>query len=123
MPHILIIDDERPIGELLTEVSAGAGFEVAVAETGVQGRRSIAARRPDLVVTDIPMPDKEDLETMLKLQRTPADVPIVAMSGGSLRGKIDLLSIAKRFGALRVYHKPFDPFQMLTDVQAVLDGP
>ena len=120
MPYILIIDDERPIRELLAEIFADAGFEVAVAETGTQGLRSVATRRPDLVVTDILMPDKEGLETIMELRRTAPGLPIVAMSGGSLRGRLDVLTMASRLGAVRVYKKPFDPFVMLADVQAVL---
>ena len=120
MPYILIIDDERSIRELLSDVFSGAGFDVGVAESGVQGVRMVAARRPDLVVTDILMPDKEGLETILELRRSAPDLPIFAMSGGSLGGPIDVLGMARRFGALRVYPKPFDPFDMLQAVQAQL---
>ena len=120
MSHILIIDDERSIRELLSDVFSGAGFDVDVAETGVQGIRKIIARRPDLVVTDILMPDKEGLETILELKRMAPDLPIFAMSGGSLGGPIDILAMARRFGAIRVYPKPFDPFEMLQAAQAQL---
>ena len=120
MPYILIIDDERPIRELLSEVFASAGFEVGTADTGTRGIRSIAERKPDIVVTDILMPDKEGLETILELRRTAPDLPIIAMSGGSLRGHLDVLAMAKRFGAVRTYQKPFDPFELLAAVQDVL---
>jgi DNA-binding NtrC family response regulator len=120
MAYILIIDDERSIRELLSDVFAGAGFDVDVAETGLQGIRMVAARRPDLVVTDILMPDKEGLETILELKRSSPDLPIFAMSGGSLGGPIDVLGMARRFGAIRVYAKPFDPFEMLQAAQTQL---
>ena len=120
MPYILIIDDERSICELLSDVFSGAGFDVEVAESGTQGIRMVSARMPDLVVTDILMPDKEGLETILELKRFAPDLPIFAMSGGSLNGPIDVLGMARRFGAVRVYPKPFDPFEMLQAVQAQL---
>jgi DNA-binding NtrC family response regulator len=120
MSYILIIDDEQSIRDLLSDVFASAGFDVGVAESGLQGIRMVAARKPDLVVTDILMPDKEGLETILELKRSAPDLPIFAMSGGSLNGPIDVLGMARRFGAIRVYAKPFDPFDMLQAAQAQL---
>jgi CheY-like chemotaxis protein len=117
MSYILVIDDESSIRELLSDVFSGAGYEVGVAESGLQGIRMVSARKPDLVVTDILMPDKEGLETILELKRASPDLPIFAMSGGSLGGPIDVLGMARRFGAIRVYAKPFDPFDMLQAVQ------
>ncbi len=122
MPYVLIVDDERPIRELLVEVFTGAGFEVAVAETGLQGLRSIAARRPDLLVTDILMPDKEGLETILELRIKDPTLPIFAMSGGSQRTGIDVLAMASRLGAARTYAKPFDPFELVAEAQSLLDA-
>ena len=122
MPHILIIDDERPIRELLSEIFSDAGFEVEVAESGTQGLRSIASRRPDLVVTDILMPDKEGIETILELKRLAPGLPIFAMSGGSLWANVDVLMMARRLGASRTYRKPFDPFEMLADARAALNA-
>ena len=120
MPYILVIDDEPSIRELLSDVFSSAGFDVGVAESGLQGIRMVAARKPDLVVTDILMPDKEGLETILELKRALPDLPIFAMSGGSLGGPIDVLGMARQFGAMRVYPKPFDPFDMLQAIQAQL---
>lgn len=120
MPYVLIVDDERPIRELLAEVFEGAGFDVAVAETGAQGLRSIAARRPDLLVTDILMPDKEGIETILELRIKDPALPIIAMSGGSQRTGIDVLAMASRLGAIRTYAKPFDPFELLDAAREIL---
>lgn len=120
MPYVLIVDDERPIRELLAVVFEGAGFEVAVAETGVEGLRSIAARRPDLLVTDILMPEKEGIETILELRIKDPTLPIFAMSGGSQRTGIDVLAMASRLGAIRTYAKPFDPFELLEAARQVL---
>jgi DNA-binding NtrC family response regulator len=120
MSYILIIDDEHSIRELLSDVFSSAGYDVGVAESGLQGIRMVSARKPDLVVTDILMPDKEGLETILELKRSAPDLPIFAMSGGSLNGPIDVLGMARRFGAIRVYPKPFDPFDMLQAIQAQL---
>lgn len=122
MSYILVIDDERSIRELLADVFSSAGHEVAVAETGTDGVRSAEKRLPDLVVTDILMPDKEGIETILDLRRLAPTLPIIAMSGGTVRGKIDVLGMARRFGAVRTYAKPFDPFEMLAEIEAALDS-
>jgi DNA-binding response OmpR family regulator len=118
--YVLIIDDEPPIRELLREVFSGAGFEVGLAETGTRGLNSVAARAPDLVVTDILMPEKEGLETILELRRTSPGIPIIAMSGGSPRMPFDVLETARRFGAARVFPKPFDPFELVAAARELL---
>jgi CheY-like chemotaxis protein len=121
VPHVLIIDDEGPIRRLLREVLEDAGYEVSEAETGVEGLESVARRTPDLVITDILMPDKEGLETILDLRRSTPDLPIIAISAGGARLSLDVLTVAQRFGARRAFRKPFDPFELLAAVQEVLE--
>lgn len=122
MPRILIIDDEPAIRDLLVEVFRDAGFEVAWAESGIDGVRLCGEQKPDLVVTDMLMPGKDGVETILELRRSAPGLPVIAISGGSARSPIDLLAMARRFGAVRVYRKPFDPFQLLADAKTVLSA-
>lgn len=120
MAYLLIIDDEKPIRELLEEVFTSEGFEVGLAETGARGLGSAAARAPELVITDILMPEKEGLETILELRRSFPTLPIIAISGGSPRMSFDVLDAARRFGAARTFTKPFDPFDLVATVRELL---
>ena len=77
------------------------------AENGRQGMLIFEQRRPDLVVTDIIMPEQEGLETIIRMRRQRRDVKIVAISGGGVGSKDDYLYLAEKMGADRVMSKPF----------------
>jgi hypothetical protein len=68
----------------------------------------------DLVFCDLFMPDKEGLETIREIRRDHPGVPVVAVSGGGFAGRLDLLGVARRLGAVQAIRKPFT-------VQAVLE--
>ena len=68
MPAILIIDDNEEIRTLWTEVLEEEGHEVIQAESGVVGVKIARARKLDVIVTDIMMPDKDGLETIMEIQ-------------------------------------------------------
>ena len=63
--HILVVDDEPDIRELVREILEDEGYEVAVAENGEAARTSFARNTPDLVLLDIWMPDVDGI-TLLK---------------------------------------------------------
>jgi CheY-like chemotaxis protein len=123
VPNVLVIDDERPIRALLREVLAEQGYDVTEAANGVEGVRRARERRPDLVITDILMPDKDGLETILELRAVAPGLPVIAISGGSAMMSMDVLSAARRFGARHVFSKPFDPLAVVAAVSELLDGP
>src|SRR3569833_2573965 len=62
--HILVVDDERDISELLKEILVDEGYEVSVAENGETARLARRARRPDLVLLDIWMPDVDGISLL-----------------------------------------------------------
>ena len=57
MPEILIIEDERPIAELLKYSLEREGYQVRMAHTGADGLAAIAAKTPDLILLDLRRPD------------------------------------------------------------------
>ena len=123
MAYILVIDDDASIRALLREILKDAGHQVEVAEDGQEGVRKYSKNRPDLVITDVLMPEKDGVELILELTESDPDVKIIAMSGGG-RG-LDApfnLRIARDFGALRVLSKPFVMADVLAAVNAVLKG-
>ena len=117
--RILIIDDEAPVRDMLRQMLEKEGYEVVEAPEGNAGIRLFRDNPTDLVITDILMPDKEGIETILELQKTFPQVKIIAISGGG-RIKLNVLPVAKAFGALRTLAKPFERKELLEAVRAVL---
>jgi CheY-like chemotaxis protein len=113
MLRILIIDDEQPVRESLGEALAAVGHEVCLAANGVRGLQEHAKFRPDLVITDIIMPDMEGIGTISELRRRDPALPIIAMSGSTSYGGVNYLKAARDLGANRTLTKPIRPAEML----------
>jgi len=117
MARILVIDDDPNIRRVLQRMLDRAGHEVAVAVDGVEGLRLFAAEAFDLVITDIIMPRREGLETIVELRRQKGGVPIIAMTGYVGRPYLDA---AARLGACEVLFKPYDNHQLMAAVDRAL---
>jgi CheY-like chemotaxis protein len=118
--RILVIDDEDLIREIVKEMLEAEGYVVFTAANGKEGLRLFRKESPDLIITDIFMPEMEGLETIRELHRGSPQVKIVAISGGGEKGMLSFLSHAKRFGALRTLEKPFSRDELLTTVREVV---
>jgi len=118
MARILVIDDEAAIREVLGVMLTREGYDVVEAANGNDGMRRFHENPFDLVITDLIMPEKEGIETILDLRRHYPHVKIIAVSGGGIIPAGDYLAMAQGVGAHRVLEKPF----MLTDLlKAVKD--
>jgi len=125
MSRILVIDDERSIGELLRDYLEKAGYDVQIAVNGDEGMRLFREQPADLIITDIFMPIREGLDTIKELHRDYPGVKIIAMSGGCRvepgnASTMDFLSIAKEFGACATFSKPFHMKDILAAVDKLL---
>jgi CheY-like chemotaxis protein len=118
--RILVIDDEPQVRAMLRQMLERGGYEVLEAEEGRAGIKLYQEQAPDLIITDILMPGKEGIETILALRKAHPSVKIIAISGGGRMGKLDVLPIAKSFGAVRTLAKPFEREELLEAVQSVL---
>lgn len=118
--RILVIDDEPQVRAMLRQMLEREGYEVLEAEEGGAGMKLYQTQSPDLVITDILMPGKEGIETILAMRKAHPDVKIIAISGGRRMGKLDILPIAQTFGAVYTLAKPFEREELLEAVQAVL---
>jgi CheY-like chemotaxis protein len=118
MAKILIIDDEKPIRNLLRKILEGEGYEVLEAGNGRKGLDLYRQIGADLVLMDILMPVKDGMETTLQLVREFPGVKIIAMTGG--RGDTNFLDVTKVLGARRTINKPFEVGALLQAVQEEL---
>jgi DNA-binding NtrC family response regulator len=121
MAQILVVDDEIGIRELLSEILADEGHQVALAESAGEARRLRERSRPDLVLLDIWMPDTDGI-TLLKEWAASGQLtmPVVMMSG---HGTIETAVEATRIGALDFLEKPIALQRLLGTVKRALRNP
>ena len=118
MAQILVVDDEIGIRELLSEILADEGHDVLLADSAGDARRQREAKRPDLVLLDIWMPDTDGI-TLLKewASNGQLTMPVVMMSG---HGTIETAVEATRIGALDYLEKPIALQRLLSTVKRAL---
>jgi CheY-like chemotaxis protein len=117
MTRILVIDDEAPVRRILRQMLERAGYEVIEAPNSAIGLKLYDENPVDLIITDILMPQKEGIETIMALRKTAPEVKIIALSGGGRMDKKGLLSTAKALGAACTLAKPFTREEVLAAVR------
>ncbi|GAB6051691.1 response regulator [Magnetospira thiophila] len=122
MALILVIDDEEVARFTLREILESEGHEILEAANGEEGLDVFNAHKLDLVITDIIMPHKEGIETIMELHKAAPDLPVIAISGGGRTRNLDFLEYSKEFGASSVLVKPFTDEQLMAVVNRHL-GP
>lgn len=121
MPHLLVIDDELNIRNLLKLMLEREGFTVSLAENGSEGIKMYRQHQYDVIITDLLMPEKEGLETIIELKREDPGLKIIAISGGTSEGTMDFLKSARLLGADAALPKPFDQETLVRTVNDVLN--
>ena len=116
MPEILIIEDERPIAELLKYSLEREGYAVRMAHTGADGLAAIEAALPDLVLLDLMLPDMDGLDICRQVTQQ-RKVPIIIVSAKN--DQVDKI-IGLEYGADDYITKPFDIREVLLRMQSVL---
>jgi DNA-binding response OmpR family regulator len=122
-PPILLIDDDAMVRMAISRVLEMAGFGVAVAEDGFKGLKLLRAIEPKLVITDIVMPEKEGIETIIEMRAIRPDLKIIAISGGARLGNVtpvNFLEVARSLGADDVIAKPFELEELIAKVRKQL---
>ena len=122
MARVLVVDDEELMREAVRFALEQDGHEVHEAENGQMGLNLFEEVQPDLVVTDLIMPQKEGIETIRVLRKRHPDAKILVLSG---RGGIALnanLERARQVGADATLLKPCD-FDELRDTVRSLTSP
>jgi DNA-binding response OmpR family regulator len=115
---ILVMDDEVQILRLVTEILQPDGHEVLCAKDGVAGMALFRKEAPEMVIIDIVMPEQEGIETILAIRRESPKVKIIAISGAGQVGDVDVLKMARAFGADDVIAKPFRAQELLSHVRS-----
>jgi CheY-like chemotaxis protein len=117
MARILVTDDEPCFLRILDRVLSDAGHQVVLAGTGREAQRQLDCEGDfDLLLTDIFMPEGDGLELIQSVRRSYPALPVIAMSGGGLNGKLDYLSYAHHFGADALLRKPFSMGKLTAEI-------
>jgi CheY-like chemotaxis protein len=118
--RILVVDDDELFRQMLRTTLVKMGYLVLEARNGREATTLFDQQLPDIVITDLVMPEKEGLETIGELRRCYPEVKIIAMSGGGRISATDYLRIAKAMGANRILAKPFSNDEMVTALNELL---
>ncbi len=118
--HILVVDDEPDIRNLVQEILIDEGYDVVVAENAVEARELRRTRRPDLILLDIWMPDVDGITLLKEWQSEGAgNAPVIMMSG---HGTVETAVEATRLGAYDFIEKPLSLAKLLLTVERALEA-
>jgi CheY-like chemotaxis protein len=129
MTKVLVIEDDPEVRQTLIYILEDEGYSVVTAEDGAKGVKKFASDQPDLVITDVFMPNQEGFQTIREILALKPQAKIIAASAGfgssSPRGgdKRDFyLRLARQLGATEVIAKPFEVDDLVRCVKRCLSG-
>lgn len=122
MKRIMVCDDEPHILEGLRYLLRGPDRQIDVASSGKEALQRIAEQKPDLLITDIMMPEMSGLEvvSILRGQNTTKDLPIIILTA---KGQAQDAAMAQQVWGATVVAKPFNPQELKELVSTTLAGP
>lgn len=118
MARILIVEDEASILEMLTAVLETAGHTVATASGGREAIDKHKTWSPDLIISDLVMPEVDGFEILREVKRYEPSIPVIMVSGSDAR--FLYLQMAGKLGATQTLTKPFTAQQLLDAVEKVV---
>ena len=117
--HILVVDDETDIRELVKEILEDEQYVVSVAANGAEARQALIDRRPDLILLDVWMPDIDGISLLKEWHESDeTPPPVVVMSG---HGTVETAVEATRLGAYDFLEKPLSMAKLLLTIRHALD--
>jgi DNA-binding response OmpR family regulator len=117
---ILVIDDDHMVRYALSRILQRSGYDVVTASDGKRGMMLVREELPDVVITDIIMPEQEGIETISLLRHQYPRMKIIAISGGGRIRNVDFLEMARSLGADDVISKPFEADELLGRLRDVM---
>lgn len=121
MPRVLVADDDPAIRDTLKRGLAANGYEVRVAADGIEALEMLEHEDFDIVVSDINMPSMDGIELLIQVVEERPAIKVIAMSGGGIFPKRELLTDARMLGAVDILEKPFDLRELLRCIEDTLE--
>ena len=116
-PHVLVVDDDRRLRDLLRRYLSDNGYRVTTAEDAGDARRKLEGLAFDMLVLDVMMPGDEDGVALTRSLRTSLAVPILLLTA---RGEPEDRIVGLEAGADDYLAKPFEPRELLLRIESVL---
>ena len=114
---LLVVDDEPPIRRLLRTSLGAEGFEVFEADSAEKAFATIEAKKPEIVILDLGLPDHDGLDVIRRIRKSGSKLPIVVLSSrGDERGKVEALEL----GADDYVTKPFGIAELVARIRTAL---
>ncbi|KZC98310.1 hypothetical protein AUP43_03780 [Oceanibaculum pacificum] len=120
MATLLLIEDDLMVRATLRQILERAGHVVIEADHGGEGLSKLEQQHIDLMITDIIMPEKEGIETIIEARRRHPQLPIMAISGGGRTRNMDFLEVARQAGADSTMAKPLRAQQLVDEIDQLL---
>jgi DNA-binding response OmpR family regulator len=117
--RICLIDDDRMIREAAAMGLRDRGYEVLTAEDGAAGIELVRHEQPDLIITDVVMPEADGFEVLPRVRAEFPDLPVIVATGGGQNGTRLYLNMAAKFGADACLAKPFSVDELAETVERV----
>ena len=119
-PHrVLVVEDDENLGQIMTETLTAAGYEVQTADDGLHGLMMYLQQQPEVVLTDIQMPELDGLEMMRCIRAINPAVKTLYITGTANEYREALTRERTEFGAL-VLDKPFSRNDLLQSIDTWL---
>lgn len=120
-PHILVVDDEPDIRNILQDILQDEGYQVSLAENADQARIRFREKQPDLVLLDIWMPNEDGISVLKGWVKNSqlGDTPVVMISG---HGTVENAVEAVKLGAYDFLEKPLSTGKLLLSVERGLEN-
>lgn len=115
--RILIVDDEPPVVQLLSDYLTGQGFEVSGAYSGVQTLARMSQAQPDVVLLDVRMPELDGVEVLRRIRENYPRIPVLMVSGND---DVELAKETVALGAFDYILKPVDFTYLLRAIDKML---
>ena len=118
--RVLIIDDEDQFRKMLRQFLESSGYEVVEAANGDEGVKLFFENPADMVISDIIMPEKEGIETIMEIKRQFPNAKVIVVSGGGWYGTDLDFDMAEKLGALTL-KKPFELNELSDAIQKLMN--
>jgi two-component system OmpR family response regulator len=116
--HILLVDDEVEIRELLTQFLVGSNYEVTAVGSAAEALRAVQSRPPQLIISDLQLEDSDGLAMVDQLKATRPDTPVILLTGVFFDPTVFRDTLSKKVSGYVYKTSPLT--QILSEVQRLI---
>jgi len=120
MAKILLVEDDDLVRDMLAQVLKRASHEIITASNGEEATQLLKSNEPDIMVTDIIMPQKSGITLISEVKDKHPNMEIIAISGGGRLDPTGYLDLSESLGATVSFEKPIDNSALLMAIDLLL---